>query len=319
MVGWGFFFDGRRDNCDIIKSHTPWWATHRLDNNYITEVSSVPHVRPPNSGVWVDEEPRWGAPRSFGLMTSRAWVQELQSTQGKEVQARHHAHWEPRQSSNFTEASARLTCWSLRVSWVDRKWLWNWDHKIWWQILLEFSSTWNFAGGRHLAWVISTKFWPSQQPVVSSDGIPQANQPKGVQHSLCPSTDRLPKDFLSPQSLLDMLLDTVLPKRGPSPSFTCQGVCTGPYHKEAYINLYLIFTLQREHTWNKKTIILQLGELSPQKQFRTYPRTNWSLVLGWWEGSMLLKYTENPLQRSTSPKSRNITSLYTHEHKQTEI
>lgn len=249
MVGWGFFFDGRRDNCDIIKSDTPWWATHRLDNNYITEVSSVPHVRPPSSGVWhQDEEP----PDHLAWWQAGLECRSSRALREKELQARHHAHWEPRQSSNFIEAWARLTSWSLRVSWVGRKWLWNWDHKIWWQILLEFSSTWNFAGGRHLAWVISTKFWPSQQPVVSSDGIPQANQPKGVQHSLCPSTVRLPKDFLSPQSLLDMLLDTVLPKRGPCPSFTCQGVCTGPYHKEAYINLYLIFTLQREHTETRK-------------------------------------------------------------------
>ena len=108
-------------------------------------------------------------------------------------------------SSDFIETWVRLSCWSWRVSKGSGDGCGSpWGHgHSWWRCQGVFICL-NSCRGRHLAWDISTETWP---------------------HT---SADRLPKDFLNPQPPLDMLLDTVLPTKGPRPRSTHHGQAVAP-------------------------------------------------------------------------------------------
>lgn len=92
---------------------SPRWVTHKLENNYITEV--LPQEwefwalhQTPQPGVQHQEE---GPPEPLALKTRGAWVQELQRTGGNsslwKVHTRFHVHWDPGQNSESIEAWAR--------------------------------------------------------------------------------------------------------------------------------------------------------------------------------------------------------------------
>lgn len=67
---------------DVIKSHTPRWEIHRLENNYIAEAlpwewALWSYVRLPSLGFWNWEEK---PPKELALKASGAWFQELHQT-----------------------------------------------------------------------------------------------------------------------------------------------------------------------------------------------------------------------------------------------
>ena len=117
-------------------------------------------------------------------------------------------------------------------------------------------------------------------------------------HSLA---DRLPKDFLSLWSPIDMALDTALPTREPRPSSIHQWASNSLSYQEAFTSLWnrlthqgadtglspesldkalTRFTHQRADTRSKKTTTQHLLELSLQSQVRTDLGTSWSPDLG---------------------------------------
>lgn len=122
-------------------------------------------------------------------------------------------------SSNFIEAWERPICWGFDGL------LGRWGE--WWfilgtkilvvKILGGGSSAWTLTGGRHLAWVISSKTWPHPTDSrLQSWGISgQTTNWVGMQPH--PSPDSLLKEFLSPQPPLNMSLDMALPAGGPRP------------------------------------------------------------------------------------------------------
>ena len=93
-----------------------------------------------------------------------------------------------------------------------------------------------------------------------------------------PSADRLPKDFLRPQISLDMLLDMMLPTRGPRPSSTHQWVSTGPAPQEGWTTPQTSLIIQRADTRLKKTTILQPAYSTHLQQAIPYPGTSWALA-----------------------------------------
>ena len=87
-------------------------------------------------------------------------------------------------------------------------------------------------GGRQIAWVISTRPGPTQHPVSSSAGTPQAKQPTGQEHSATHQQAgglKLPE----PTAPLHTPLDMALPTRGPKSSSTHQWAGTSPSYQEA--------------------------------------------------------------------------------------
>ena len=86
----------------------------------------------------------------------------------------------------------------------------------------------NAPQGNILLWSLAPRPGPTEQPVGSSAGMPQAKQVTRQGTQPHPSAGRLPKDILSLQPLLDMPLDTVLPTRGPKPSSNTSGQALAP-------------------------------------------------------------------------------------------
>ena len=104
-------------------------------------------------------------------------------------------------SSDFIGPWTRPTCWSWRVSWagggVGCGSLWGQGHS-WWRyqgVLIGLG----FSGGCHFV----TKMWrhPTICRIQCWDASGQTTNRAGAQHH--PSSDRLPKIFLSPQPLLN--------------------------------------------------------------------------------------------------------------------
>ena len=78
---------------------------------------------------------------------------------------------------------------------------------------------------------------PTQQPVGTSAGMLQAKQLTGLRQPQA-SADKLPKDFLSPQTPVGMPPDMALPTRGPRPSSTHQWAGMGPALQQAFTSLW---------------------------------------------------------------------------------
>ena len=106
--------------------------------------------------------------------------------------------------SDFIGAWAGPTCWSWRVSWGGRVWLWL-SLRTWTLVVETLGSVQlcECQGGRYLAWVISTKTgpYPTACRLQYCDTSGQTTNRAGAQPH--PSADRLPKDFLSPQQPID--------------------------------------------------------------------------------------------------------------------
>ena len=222
---------GRSTNWRIIMSQK---FIHRSE-------SSEPHIRLPSLGVWHRVE---DPPEHLALKASRAWLQELcrtgggrDSTLGGHTQGLAHTGSQGR-GNDFKGGWATLTCWiggspgeagcGCGSPWGCRHW--------WWRLQGVFSYV-NSWGGWHLAWVTSTKIWPYPTACRLQywDASGQTTNRSGTQPQ--PSTGRLPKNFLSPQPILDTSLDTALPTRGPRASSTHQWAGTGPSHQKACTSL----------------------------------------------------------------------------------
>lgn len=77
--------DGRRGNCDIIKSHTPQVGRPQIGKQLycrssLPGVRSMTHISLPSLGVWYQEEE---SPEHFSLKASMVWLQELHWSGGK--------------------------------------------------------------------------------------------------------------------------------------------------------------------------------------------------------------------------------------------
>ena len=165
--------------------------THKLENNYITEVLPqewefwAPRQAPQPEGPASEG----GVPRAFSF--EGQWGLSAGAPQEWGKQRLHHSwrahtsfhvHWDPAQSSDFIGAWARPTCGYWRVSWRGGGWLW-----------LSLCKDTCGEGPREywLAWalpevtILAPRSGPTLQPAGSSAGRPQAKQPAlvGGRHS----------------------------------------------------------------------------------------------------------------------------------------
>ena len=137
-------------------------------------------------------------------------------------------------SNNLIEAWARLTCWSWTVFWRDGGQLQLTLRKqtlvsdIFGNILLcQHGDWWQWA-----SWLISTKNWPHPTACRHQcwDASGQTSNWMGTK--VHPTSDRLPKDFLSTQPPLDTPQGTILPTWGQrSSSITSGQAVTSPSRK----------------------------------------------------------------------------------------
>lgn len=88
-----------------------------------------------------------------------------------------------------------------------------------------------------LYWFISTRSWPHPIAYRHQCWDTWGQTPHWVGTQSPSSADRLPEDFLSPQTPLDMTLDTALPTRGPRPRTTYQWAGPGLSYQEACTRL----------------------------------------------------------------------------------
>ena len=259
---------GRPTNWRIIILQT---FSHRSE-------SSEPHIRPPpQTGIQHQEEE---PPEHLALKASRARFQELHKIGGnRDLTLEGHTQnlmcaGTKSKSSNLIGAWARPTCWSQMVSWGGGEWLLltlgtqtlvsNTSERIHLHELFRRLTSWQ----QHL--VPRNSF---QTPELGGLG---PNNKLG-RDKLHPSTDRLPKDFLSPQLPLDMPLVMALPTRGPRCSSTHQGAGTSPSHQEDYTSLQTSLAYQGADTRERK---VQSCRPSLQTQARHYRGTSWTMVLG---------------------------------------
>ena len=145
--------------------------------------SSELHVRLPSLGVWNQEEE---SPDHLALKASKAWFQDFHrsginrnSTLGGCTQGLMCTRNQGK-GSDFKGARVRHTCWSWRVSWESKGWLW----------LTRNKDTGGRGTGKYsLAWalleatILTPRPGPTQQPAGSSAGTSQAKQSIGLEHS----------------------------------------------------------------------------------------------------------------------------------------
>ena len=198
-------------------------ATHKLVNNYITEVLSqkwefwASHQAAQPGGLALSE----GLLRALGFgKASRAWSQKLHRTvQNRNstllswrVHTRFYVHWDPGKKQ-WLHRSLRqkflLVLWRLQgrqgvaVATVETKTL---EAEVW-GCTLRCEPSWRLP------------FWPGPtQQLQCRDASGQTTNRAGTQPH--PSAERLPKVFLTPQPTLNTALDVVLPTRGVRPSST---------------------------------------------------------------------------------------------------
>ena len=159
--------------------------------------------------------------------------------------------------SNLIGAWARPACWSWKVSWRGGRWLWL---TLGTQTLVA-DLLGNIQPQEHswwlTYWIISTKTWlhPTACRLQCCEASGHTTNWAGTQPH--PSADRLPNDFLSPQSPLDSHQGRALPARGPRPSSTHQWVGLSPSLQEACTSLTISLTHQGTDTRSKKTTIPQ--------------------------------------------------------------
>lgn len=134
-------------------------------------------------------------------------------------------HWDTEQSSDSVGAWARTTCRCWSLSWdagVGCGSLWGQRH--WCQRPQGTFSSVVSPGDCHLG----TEAWPHPTTCRSRAGNPQPNKRvKTLPHQ---SADGLPKDFLSPELLLNIPLDSALWIRGTRPRSTYQWEDTSLSH-----------------------------------------------------------------------------------------
>ena len=164
----------------------PRWVTHKLENNYITRVlptgvSSEPHFRLP---AWGSDVRRSG-PQRFGfksqrecrLSTGRGEVRLSWRTYTRSCVSRTQG-----KSSDFIGTYIRPTCGSWRFSWGNRSQLWL---TVWTQTLVAGILSYVQPHENPSAWQIGLfvpRPGPTEYPIGSRKGKPQANQPTEQEH-----------------------------------------------------------------------------------------------------------------------------------------
>lgn len=164
--------------------------------------------------IWHREQ----SPEPLTLKASGAQWQELHRTWGNRDSTLK-SYTQNFMHTNTQGKSSNFICWGFdgllgrRGEW----WLILGTKILVVKILGGGSSAWTLTGGRHLAWVISSKTWPHPTDSrLQSWGISgQTTNWVGMQPH--PSPDSLLKEFLSPQPPLNMSLDMALPAGGPRP------------------------------------------------------------------------------------------------------
>ena len=103
------------------------------------------------------------------------------------------------------------------------------------------------------ATIFSPRHCPTQKPVGSSAGMPQAKPPAMAENTAPIISRQAVKVVLSSQPPLNTPLDMVLPTKGTRPSSTHQGAGTSPSHQEACTPGPTNLTYQEaEDTWSKR-------------------------------------------------------------------
>ena len=130
----------------------------------------------------------------------------------------------------------------------------------------------NTADGGCLLGVLAPRPCPTQQPVGTSAGTPQDEQP-----TWWVSTNRLSKDFLSPQPPLDMTLDMALPPEGQDTVIPTndQAPAFLPWNPTLAFRLP---SLTRVRSSKNTTVSKPVDSACPQ-WVRLYPETSRALLL----------------------------------------
>ena len=213
----------------------PWWVTHRLDNNYITE------TLPQEWKFWAPcqalQPVGLGLRRAPGTLSFEGW-QNLTAGAPQDGGNRgtySHVHQVPRKKQWFY----RSFDWTylLVLEGTLRRWEIAMAH-------LGFIDTHGGHVKEHSsAWVLleadflTSRPGPYQQPIGSSAGMFQTKQKTG-QGQPHASADRLLKGFLSLQLLLDVFLDMALSTRGSGPSSTTGQAPVTSTRKPSFLKLF---------------------------------------------------------------------------------
>ena len=145
---------------------------------------------------------------------------------------------------------------------------------------------------------LSLRSGPTQHPVVSSAGTPQAKEPSEWEHDTTNKQTRC----LKTSGAHNMPLDMDLPSTRSKDSSTHQWQAKDPPTRKT-VQASNQASPKRTHTSEaRKPKSHSLLELSPQTQVRTYPEASWSLALGWQEGNVLLRNIGHTLQFSKAQK-----------------
>ena len=133
---------------------------------------------------------------------------------------------------------------------------WEWRPRESW-------STWALPG----VVILAPRPGPTQQPVGSSAGMPQAKPPAMGENTAPIISRQAVKVVLSSQPPLNTPLDMVLPTKQTRPSSTHQGVGTSPSHQEACTSPGPTSPTKRQKTPEARgTMILLPEERKPQTQ-----------------------------------------------------